>query len=178
MGNLIDSSLRFIEETCDLFIVQFSHTPEGHEYFYLFEQSSLQILRELPFETPIEIKNIFSERERVHKEINKIKSATTVRHFFEIASPLVENGAFPCNDITITISNELELTCKGDGEVHLTSPNCSALFELVNKLFIRQYYSPSLLRSVMKHPGCYHKLNRPDIIISSHKTFEDVLDAL
>lgn len=167
-----------INEICNLEFVKYNQTPEGHDYFYLIEQSSLQILRELPINTSIQATEVFSQRHRVAKKVEAIRAAKTVGGLFDIVLPLVENGNFPCDTFTLLIGKETKLESHDDGEVHISSANRAYLHELLLKVFARQQYSQSLLTLVISQPNLYHKLERPNRIATSYKTFEEVIDAL
>jgi hypothetical protein len=53
MGNLMERVFNSIDESCDLDVAYFKRTPDGNDYFYFLEQSSIQVLRELPSDSQI-----------------------------------------------------------------------------------------------------------------------------
>ncbi len=167
-----------IDEICNLEFVWYSKTPEGHDNFYLNEQSSLQILRELPITTLIHVTKIFSQRHRIAKKVDAIRAAKNVGELLEIIVPLVEDGNFPCDDFTLLLGNQIKLKSHNDGEVLLSSENKSFLHGLILKVFTRQQYNPMLISKVIEQPNLYHRLERPDEIIASYRTFDEVIDAI
>jgi hypothetical protein len=167
-----------IDDVCDLTFAKFSLTDDGEEYFYFNEQSSIQVLRELPLDAAINVINLFSERHRIFQKIDAIKETKNVKEFFEIVLPLVEYGNFPATDLTILIDDQIKLSSYDDGEVQLVSANKHFLHDLIKKLIIRQHYSPLLLTDIIDRPNLYHKLQRPDKIISSYSTLDEVIDAM
>ncbi|MDO6431523.1 hypothetical protein Q4E93_13040 [Flavitalea sp. BT771] len=127
MSNFEDAVFRSLNEICDLTVLRYCRTSEGHDSFYLLEQSSILVLRELPSNTPIEVTGFFSERHRIYQKTEIIKASRTVQEFLNTAIPLVENGSFPCNDLTIIVNHRIKLTSHDDGEVHLISEKSSPL---------------------------------------------------
>ena len=175
---IMESVIKSIDDVCDLTVAYFTITNDDEEYFYFNEQSSLQVLREFPLKTVIHVTSLFSERQRIFQKIDTIKDAKNIKELFEIVLPLVEHGNFPCTDFTIIIDNKIKLTSHDDGEVHLVSSHKSFLRELIKKILIHQRYDQHLLNDIVSRPSLYHLLERPDKIISSYSTFEEVIDAL
>lgn len=167
-----------MDEICELEFVRYSQTSEGQDYFYINEQSSLQVLRELPLSTPINVTGIFSHRHRIAKQVDAIKASKNIANLLEIVLPLVENGNFPCDDFTVILNNEIELQSHDDGEVHLSSFNKASLHDLLAKVFARQGFNPKILFEVISQPNLYHRLERPDKIVGTYKTFDEVIDAI
>jgi len=176
MSNFIDDVFRSLSELNDLTVLRYDQTSEGDDRFYLLEQSSLLVLREFPSDTPIEVTEVFSERHRISQKSEIIKASRTVQEFLNIIIPLVENGSFPCNDLTIIVNHRIKLTSHDDGEVCLVFEKDSHLLDLMNKILTRQKYNPSLLIEIINRPNLYHKTERPDKITSSYKTFEELLE--
>jgi hypothetical protein len=178
MANLMQAVFKSIDEVTELQFVWYSQEADGQDYFYLLEQSLLQILRELPPDTFIQITEVFSQRQRVAQKIGIIKEATTVKDLLEIVLPLVENGNFPCDNFTLVLNNEVKLWSHDDGEVHLVSLNKTFLQDLLYKVFERQGYNSNFLFEIIKQPDLYHRIDRPGKMVDSYKTFEEVIDAL
>lgn len=176
MNNFEDTVFRSLNEICDLSVLRYCQTSEGYDSFYLLELSSLLILREFPLNTTIDVTEVFSERHRIAQKSEIIRASRTVQEFLNIAIPLVENGSFPCNDLTVIIDHRIKLTCHDDGEVNLVSEKGSHLLDLMEKVLTRQGYKPSLLTEIVNRPNLYHKTERPDKILSSFKTFEELLE--
>jgi hypothetical protein len=176
MSNLVDDVFRSLSEFSDLTVLRYDQTPEGDDSFYLLEQSSLLVLSELPLNTPIEVTEVFSERHRIYQKSEIIKASRTVQEFLNTAIPLVENGSFPCKDLNIIVNHRIKVTSHDDGEVHLVSEKNSPLLDLMNKILTRQKYKPGLLTEIINRPNLYHKIERPDKILSSYKTFEELLE--
>ena len=177
MNNAIDTVLESLNEICDLNVLHYSQTSEGHGNFYLLEQSSLQVLRILHLDTPVEVKHIFSERHRIYQQIESIKKVTSVKGFLDMAIPLVQNGNFACKDLTLIINSHIELKSHDDGEVHLTSGKAAQLLDVMKKILTFEGYDPNLLTEIMNRPNIYHKLERPDKILSSYQTFDELIDS-
>jgi hypothetical protein len=175
-SNFADDVLRSLSELSDLTVLRYDQTSEGDDRFYLLEQSSLLVLREFPSDTPMEVTEVFSERHRISQKSEIIKASRTVQGFLNIVIPLVENGSFPCKDLTIIVNHRIELTSHDDGEVCLVFEKGTHLFDLMNKILTRQKYNPSLLLEIINRPNLYHKIERPDKISSSFKTFEELLE--
>jgi hypothetical protein len=167
-----------MDDICDLTIANFSLTTNGEEYFCFNEQSSIQVLRELPIETGIKVANLFSERHRISQKVDAIKKTGDVKGFFEIVLPLVEHGNFPCTDITIIIDNQIKLSSHDDGEVHLVSTSRDFLHDLIKKMLVRQHYDPGILTQIINKPNLYHRLEKPNKIIASYKSFDEVIEAM
>lgn len=167
-----------INDVCNLEFINYHQTEDGLDYFYLMELSSLQVLRELSINTPVQVTEVFSQRHRIAKREEVIKAANTVGELFDIVLPLVENGNFPCDTFNLIIDNETKLESHDDGEVHISSSKTAYLHELILKVFTRQQYSHSLLTKIINQPNLYHKIERPDKIVISYKTFEAVIDAM
>ena len=174
----MDTAFNSIDNVIDFNIIRFDQTSDGEDYFYLMEQSALQVLREFPNETSIKVISLFSERHRVAKEVDKILSITSLAQFFKTVLPLVEGGNFPCKDLTIELDNEIELSSHDDGEVHLISSNILRLRELIKKILYRQHYDVNLLLHVINNPNVYHKLEPPDKIVATYKTFDELIEAI
>lgn len=107
-----------------------------------------------------------------------IKSTKSVKEFLDITLPLVEHGNFPCKDITIIIDNQIKLDSHDDGEIHLVSSNRPFLQDLIKKILTRQHFAPNLLDDIVDRPNLYHRLERPNKIVSSYASFEEVIEAL
>jgi hypothetical protein len=165
-----------MDEVCDLTIARFTLNGDGEEYVYFNEQSSIQVLRELPIETSIQVTNIFSERHRIVQKVDSIKSTKNLGEFFAIVLPLVEYGHFPCTDIDITINDQIQLSSHDDGEVHLISVNRDFLHNLARKILIHQNYDPGIWNAITNKPNLYHILERPNKIVSSYSTFDEVIE--
>jgi hypothetical protein len=174
----MDVVFESINEVYDLKVLRYSVTSEGHDYFYLLEQSSLLVLRIMPLDTPLEVKYIFSERDRIFRQIESIKKIKTVGEFLDLVIPLVESGYFDCKDLTLIVNAQIELTSHDEGEVHLTSGRIIQLRDILVKLLTVEDYDPNLLTEIMNRPNLYHKLERRGKILSSHRTFQELLDAL
>jgi hypothetical protein len=178
MGNPMTTVFTTIDEMCDLDIIRYSQTSEGQDSFHLSEQSPLQVLRELPVNTFIEITEIYSQRHRIAQKVNQIKCATTIKELLAIVTPLVENGNFPCDNLALIINGNLLLQSHNDYDVHLASENFEFIRDLVQKVLVRQHYDQSLLFKIISNPDLYHKLERPDKILFRYRTLDEVLDAL
>jgi hypothetical protein len=176
MGNLIEEVFNSIDKSRDFEVVRYTLTIEGQEHFYLLEQSPLQILRELPSEISIEVIELLSDRGYIQQKVDSIKDARNVLQLLDAILPLVKNGSFQCKDLTILIGNTIELQAHDDGEVHLKSGDTIGLRDLLRRIFIRQGYDRSLLDSIVESPNFYHKLEKPDRILASYITFEEVLN--
>lgn len=176
--NDFDKIIDSIGEFIDLNVIRFDRTTEGKDYFYLMEQSALQVLKEVPNETMIEVKTIFSERQRIVMQMDNILSAKSVEKFFNKVLPLIENGNFPCKDLKIILENKIELFSHDEAEVHLISFDHPAIRDLIKKILQRQHFNESLLDQIVSKPGFYHKIERPDKIIDSYNTFEQVIEAI
>ena len=176
MGNLIDTVFNSINEVTDFNVVRYHKTKEGQNYFYLAELSPLQVLREIPGGTPIKVIILFSERHRIAKEKENILSASTVNEFLDLTIPLVENGSFSCKDLTVLIDNQIKMSSHDDGEVHLSALETKHFHLLIEKVLRRQNFDQYVLNEIINQPNLYHKLARPDKIISSFKTFEEFLE--
>ncbi len=174
----MDTVFNSIDDICDLTIAWFNQSPDGDDYYYFSEQSSLQVLRELPIDTDIKVTDIFSERHRIFQKTDTIKTAKTVGQFLDVVLPLVEHGNFSCKEITIIIDNQIKLDSHDDGEVHLVSSNTHLLQNLISKILTRQHYDPKLLTDIIGRPNLYHKLERPNRILSSYATFDEVIEAI
>jgi hypothetical protein len=170
--------LKSIDELNDFNVVRYDRTKADEESFYLMEQSSLQVLRELPSDLSIQVQQVFSQRHRIAQRIEEIKSSSTINEFFRIALPLVENGSFPCDTVTMTIENKVHLESHDDGEVILRSKDFRLVRELIKAILIRQEFDTLLLNNILDVPNLYHKIERPNIIKASFQTFEEILDAL
>ena len=167
-----------IDDICDLTLANFTLTGDGEEYFYFNEQSSIQVLRELPIETAIKVTNMFSEQPRIFQKVEAIKDTKNVKDFFDIVLPLVELGNFPCTDITIIIDDQIKLSSHDNGEVHLISSTRHFLYDLIKKVLTHQHYDSGLLTEITNKPNLYHKLERPDKIVASYSTFDEVIEAM
>jgi hypothetical protein len=178
MGNLMESVFKSIDDVNDLLFVRYSQEPDGQHYFYLLEQSSLQVLRELPLDTSIQVSEIFSQRQRIAQKITIIKEAKTIKELLEIVLPLVENGNFPCDNFTLTLNKETKLQSHDDNEVHLISIHKPILEDILCKVFERQGYNCDLLFEIINQPNLYHRIDRPNKLVDNYKTFEEVVDAL
>lgn len=176
--NGYDKIINSIREFIDFNVIRYERTAEGKDYFYLMEQSALQVLKEVPNETIIEVIYIFSERHRIVMEVDKILSAKSVKEFFNIVQSLIENGNFPCKDLTIILDNKIELSSHDEGEVHLISSDHLTIRNLIKKIFQRQYFNESFLDQIVMRPRLYHKIERPDKIIASYESFEQVIEAI
>jgi hypothetical protein len=170
--------IKTIDDICELTIALYTKPDLGKDYFYFNEQSSLQALREVPSDTKIKVTNIFSERHRIAQKIGKIRDVTTVNEFLDIVLPLVENGNFPCTDITVIINDTIELRSHDDGEIHLVSSNRAELEDLAKKILKRQGYDIKLLEEISAKRGIYCKLEKPDKIISTYSSFEEVINSI
>jgi hypothetical protein len=178
MSNLMEAVFKSIDEVCDLEFARYSRTQDGQDYFYLLEQSALQILRELPSDMPIQVTEVSSHEPRITLEVENLKAAHTARALLDVALPLVEKGNFPCDNITVLLNDKVKLQGHDDGEVHLISSNTAFLQDLLFKVFVRQNYNPNIVPKVIEQPNLYHRLERPGRIVASYKTFEEVVDAL
>jgi hypothetical protein len=177
MDNLMDTVFNSIDDVCELTIGRYNLTADGEDYFYFNEQSSLQVLRELSIETPIEVTYIFSERHRVFQKIESIKAAKTVGDVLNIILPLVENGNFPCKDFEIVVDRQIKVESHDDGEIHLISAQKPELQKLIRKIFVRQYFNPDIVDDIISRPNLYHRLERPRSIITSYTTFDEAIEA-
>jgi len=178
MGNLMDTVLNSIDEICDLEFVLYKQTSKAHHYFYLNEQSSIQVLRLFPANTAVDVIEVFSQRHRIAMKVDTIQAAKTIAELFNIVLPLVENGNFPCDRFTLLLNNETRLECNHDGEVHLSSGNTTFLHDLLLRLFVSQQYDSKLLLQIIGKPNLYHRLERPNKIIASYKTFDEMVGAI
>jgi hypothetical protein len=124
------------------------------------------------------VTSLFSERHRIFQKIDVIKSAKNVKKFLDITLPLVEHGNFPCKGITIIIDNQIELDSHDDGEIHLVSSNRPFLQDLIKKILTRQRFDINLLNDIIHRPNLYHKLERPNKIVSSYTSFDEVIEAM
>jgi len=174
----MDSIFKSIDDVTDFDVVQYHKTTEGADYFYLMEQSSLQVLRELPSDSKLKVVSIFSERRRIEKETEIIRKATTVAQLLKIIVPLVENGNFPASNFEIIIDNEIELFSHDDGEVHLVSTNSLRLHELIRKILSHQNFDEKILADIISRPNLYLRLEQPDKIVASYQTFDELIEAL
>jgi hypothetical protein len=174
----MDKVINSIDEFIDFNVIRFHRTTDGKDHFYLMEQSALQVLREITKETPIEVTSIFSESHRVAKQVGNILSAKSVEEFFKIVLPLVENGSFPCMDLTIILENQIELSSHDDGEVHLISSNHVAVRNLIEKILRRQHFDETFLGKIVQSPNVYHKIEAPDKIIATFETFDQLIEAI
>ena len=111
-------------------------------------------------------------------KVDAIKAAKTISELLNIVLPLVEDGNFQCDNFTLLLNEETKLENHDDGEVHLSSGNTTFLYDLLLKIFTRQQYDSKLLLAVISQPNLYHKLERPNKIIASYNTFEEVMDAI
>jgi hypothetical protein len=177
MGNLMDTVFNSIDDFCELTIGRYNLTADGEDYFYFNEQSSLQVLRELSIHTPIEVTYLYSERHRIFQKIESIKAAKTVGDALNIILPLVENGNFPCKDFKIVIDKKIKLESHEDGEVHLISAQKAELLKLIKRIFVRQYFNPDIVDDIIIRPNLYHRLERPNSIIASYSTMDEVIEA-
>ena len=173
----METFFKSIDDVCDLTFAHHSLTIKGEDYFYFSEQSSIQVLREMPKATAIKVTNLSSERHRIFQKTDAIKNTQSIQEFFNIVLPLVEDGNFPCTDITIIIDNQIELSSHDDGEVHLLSANKGLLYDLIKKILTRQRYAPEILTDILNQPNLYLKLERPNKIIATYSSFEEVIEA-
>ena len=174
----MESIFKSIDDTCDFNVIRYSQNNEREDYFYLLEQSAIQILREFPSETPIEVTELYSERRFIEKNIESIKAAKSVSEFLQFVLPLIQNGSFECSDLTIILDKSIRLSSHDDGEVHLISGDILAVRNLLRKVLIRQNYDDLILNTVLEKPDLYHILERPNNIVSSLPTFDEVIEAL
>jgi hypothetical protein len=170
--------LKSIDDITDFDIILYKCTEKDDECFCLLEQSSLQVLRELPFDLQIKVEEIFSQRHRIAQRVEMIKSCSTIEDFFDAVLPLIENGSFPCDTLTITIDGALTLQSHDDGEVTLSSNRKELLRGLIERVLVRQGFESELLNEVIRRPNLYHKLQKPNEIKASYQTFEEVLNAM
>ncbi len=114
--------------------------------------------------------------------MGKIKGAifaANVKRLAEVAGLELQLLGKPTSvDFTVVLNGGIELQSHDDGEVHLTSQDKKSLYDLLTKVFARQGFDSKLLFDVISRPNLYHKLERPDKIVSSYKTFEEVIDAI
>ena len=172
----MDTVFNSIEEVCDFNIVRYHQTPDGQDYYYLLELSALQVLREIPIETPLKVTKIFSQRQRIAQKIDTILTTTTVKEFLDIMIPLVEGGSLPCDDLSILIDNRILLSSHDDGEVHLSSIQINELQDLIKKILLRQGFSLDTLNEIRSNPNQYLKLERPNKILVKYDTFDEVIE--
>lgn len=167
-----------IDEVNEFSIIRYDYTENVGDCFYLMEQSSLQILRELPGDLNINVEEIFSQRHRIAQKIQTIKSCTTIDEFLDTVVPLVENGSFPCDTLTMTIDETLKLESHDDGDVTLYSTKQEFVRSLIEHVLNRCGFDSELLNEIIQRPNVYHKLERPDHIRTSYEKFEEVLDEM
>jgi len=176
MGNLMEAVFKSIDEAYNLKVIRYSQSADGEVCFYLLEQSSLQVLREFPLETPIHITEFFSYHIAQHTDT--IKAAKSIKELFDVVLPLEKDGSIPCVDLTIVINETLQLQSHDDGEVHLSSKEQPLLEYVIRKVLLRQHFSVDLISSIIHQPNLYHKLKRPNRIVNSFPTFDEVIDAI
>jgi hypothetical protein len=174
----MEDVFKSIDDWIDFEILLYKPTEDGGEFFYLMEQSSLQVLYLLPSGTSLKVVAIFSERHRIAKRTDEFFATSSVGEFLQIALPLVENGCFPCKNLELLLNGQLELFCYDDDAVHLKSKNKELIQQIVAKTLIRENYDESLLQMVIEAPDVYHKLARPDKIVASFQTYDELIDAL
>jgi hypothetical protein len=177
MGNFMDTVFNSIDDFCELTIAMFRQSPNGDDYYYLSEQSCLQVLRELPIQTPIRITDVFSERHRIFKEIGSMKGAKNVGEALKIILPLVEDGNFPCKNITIIIDDKIKLESYNDYEVHLVSSSKVELQKLIRRIVGRQYFNPDIVNDITDRPNLYLRLERPKSIVATYSSLDEVIEA-
>ena len=165
-----------IDKVCDLSVIQYSKTSGGQDYFYLLELSALQVLRELPSETSIKVTNMFSQRHLIAQKLSTFLATRTITEFLNIAIPLVDNGNFPCDDLTIILDSTIELSSHDDGEVHLSSGDTFKLRSLINKILLRQNYSSEILNETLLKSNQYLKLSRPNQVVATYDTFDELIE--
>jgi hypothetical protein len=164
-----------IDAASDLKIAWFNTSRSGDDYFYFCELSSLQVLRQLPVDTMIEVTYFFADNDSALQKANTIKASKSVEEFFNIVLPLVQNGSFGCKDITIVIDNKITVQSHDDGEVHLVSPHKAEVRDLVKKILTQQAFDPELITQLLIQPDLYHKIERPKRIVASYSSFEDAI---
>ena len=174
--NNFDVILKTIDDATDFDIIMYSRTETNEESFYLLEQSSLQVLRELPPDYRIQVHEIFSQRHRVAQKIELLKTSQTIHQFLQIVLPLVENASFPCDNLTLTINDSIKLEAHDDGEVTLTSKEHAFLRYLVKTILIHQGFNQSIFDEIIQRPDLYHKLERPDIIKYRQDFLNEILE--
>lgn len=172
----MDTVLNSIEEVCDFNIVRYHQTPDGQDYYYLLELSTLLVLREIPLDTPLRVTEIFSQRQRITQAIEKILATKTVKEFLDIVLPLVEGGCLPCDDLSILIDNQIQLSSHDDGEVHLASFHFKELQDLLKNILVRQGFSTDILKETRVNANQYLKLERPNKILAKYDTFDEVIE--
>lgn len=178
MGNLMQSVYQQMDETCELEVVQFSPGVDGAVSFHFIEQSSLQVLREIPADTSIEVVKVFSQRHRIVQKTSNIKAARTAAHLINVLVPLVENGSLPLDELILVLNGDMHLQSFNDFHVKLASVNLESLVGLIKTIFIRNNYSVSLLNDIMNQPKLYHRIVHSNQITGSFKTLEEALDRL
>lgn len=172
----MDTVFNWIDDVCDLNFVKYHQTPEGQDYYYLLELSALQVLREIPLDTPLKVIEIFSQRQLITQKITTILATKTVKEFLGIVFPLVEGGCLPCHDLNILIDSQIHLSSHDDGEVHLASIHFKELQELIKKILVRQGFSTDILNGMRVNANQYLKLERPNKILAKYDTFDDVIE--
>jgi hypothetical protein len=171
-------AIQSIDEYSDLEVIMYYQTEDKRNCFYLLEQSSMQILRELSPNTPLLVTDISSERARIQNKVNQILATRSIDEFFKITIPLIENGSFPCKDITIIINDQIEIYSHDDGEVNLKFKPDYDYHYLMDKVLARQGYNSKILQDVIELPNAYQKLIRPDKIGKSYKSFDELIDEI
>jgi hypothetical protein len=172
----MDAIFNSIDEACEFSIIRYNHTPDGQDYFYLLELSALQVLREIPFDTPLKVTKIFSQRQRIAQKTDSILATQTVKNFLDITIPLVDNGCLPCDDLNILIDRQIDLLSHNDGEVHLYSNEISKLRDLMKRILGRQSFSIAILDEILANSNQYLKLERPNKILAKYDTFDEVIE--
>jgi hypothetical protein len=178
MGNLMDTVFKAIDEACDLDVIRYGQTIDSYDNFYLFEQSSIQVLRELPSATFIQVTELTSQRHRIVQKIESIKLCRTVEELLQMVMPLVEDGNFPADKFVFATGDNIEVRSYYDMDIHLTCADTAIIQDLVHKILLTQRYESSILGQIIQRPKLYHKLERPGKISGSYLTFEEAIEIL
>jgi hypothetical protein len=162
-----------IDDSAELTLTRYNHNQDGYHCFFLEEQSILQILREFPFETPLEVTKVSSQRHRIAKRTEVIMASKTVGELLAQTVPLVESGVLPCDVFAIVVNYKIGVIGRNDYSVELRSADLIGLKHLLTRVYVRQQYSEDIIDKIINQPELYHQLERPNIIVSSRDTNDD-----
>jgi hypothetical protein len=173
IGNLMQDVFDAIDKFAELTLAWYNLREDGQHCFFLEEQSLLQILRELPSKSKLVVAEVFSQTHRVEKKSDVIRKSKTVLELLDQTLPVVENGSFPCDILSITVENTLTVISRHDYSVELKSNDLGSLKQLIYKIFMRQGYFVDLVDEIARRPKLYHQLERPNIIGISNAMYDE-----
>lgn len=152
----------------------YNTTSSGRHSFYISYLSTLEVTALLDETLALERLQLFAH---TRSETLEDSVTTTLKTLKDFNKFFINHPEYHIHDFDAGLSDGTTMSSHDDGEVHLTLPEESNDFSLLERILMIKELPSTLIRKIMSAPGFYFKISPNGDIQGYYSTFDDYLES-